>query len=62
MMDPLFIGVIFSVYPSDSGAVENQVQVTCFQTEHVNQEMRRREIELVIKSSPMAEYNLEGKL
>lgn len=60
-MDPLFIGLIFSVYPSDTKAVQNEVQVTCFQAEGVGPDLKRREVELVIKKSPLEEHNLEGK-
>lgn len=60
MMDPLFVGLIFSVYPSDPGATENRVELTCFQAEGTNPDLNRREIELEIKSSPIAEHNMEG--
>lgn len=59
-MDPLFVGLIFSVYPSDAGAVGNQVQVTCFQAEGTGPDLRRREVELVIKSSALEQHNLEA--
>lgn len=55
------MGLIFSVYTSDTGSVGNQVQVTCFQAQGFEPNLKRREVELVIKSSPLANHNLEGK-
>lgn len=59
-MDPLFVGLIFSVFQSDPRLRSNQVQLTCFQAYQGTSELERREVELVIKSSPMQNYNLEG--
>lgn len=61
-MDPLFIGLIFSVYPGDAKAIGNQVQMICFQAEGVGPDLTRREVELVIKGSPLEQHNLEGNL
>lgn len=60
-MDPMFVGLIFSVYTSDTGSVGNQVQVTCFQAQGSEPNLKRREVELIIRRSPLAEHNLEGK-
>ncbi|KAL3268139.1 hypothetical protein HHI36_007266 [Cryptolaemus montrouzieri] len=60
MMDPLFIGLIFSVYHNDSGSTANHVQVTCFQAIRSGSEYSRREIELIISPSPLKLYNLEA--
>ncbi|XP_018578530.1 lys-63-specific deubiquitinase BRCC36 [Anoplophora glabripennis] len=59
-MDPLFVGMIFSVFQSDPRLRSNQVQLTCFQAYQGTSELERREIEFVIKSSPLQNYNLEG--
>lgn len=59
-MDPMFVGLIFSVYTSDTGSVGNQVQVTCFQAQGTEPNLRRREVELIIRSSSLAYHNLEG--
>ncbi|KAJ8985019.1 hypothetical protein NQ317_016930 [Molorchus minor] len=59
-MDPLFVGLIFSVFQSDPRLRSNQVQITCFQAFQGTSELERREVELVIKSSPLQIYNLEG--
>lgn len=63
-MDPFFVGLIFSVFQSDSRLNTNQLQVTCFQCQSYEgiSGPERREVELVIKSSPMQDYNLEGKI
>lgn len=60
-MDPLFVGLIFSVFQSDPRLRSNQVQLTCFQAFQGLSELERREVELLIKGSPMQNYNLEGK-
>lgn len=62
LMDKWFVGLIFSVYPSDTGSVGNQVQVTCFQAQGHDSNLKRREVELVIRSSPLAQHNLEGNI
>jgi BRCA1/BRCA2-containing complex subunit 3 len=61
MMDPLFVGIIFSVYQSDTGSTGNHVQVTCFQAYKAGSEYQRREIELVIENISIQRYNLESK-
>ncbi|KAL1490676.1 hypothetical protein ABEB36_013332 [Hypothenemus hampei] len=61
MMDPLFVGLIFSVYQSDSRARSNQVQLTCFQAStHEGSKLERREVPLFIETSPFQSYNLDG--
>nr|CAI5833931.1 unnamed protein product [Callosobruchus analis] len=59
-MDPLFVGLIFSVFQNDSQNKSNHLQVTCFQASQGKSELERREVELVIKPSPLQKYNLEG--
>ncbi|XP_028142546.1 lys-63-specific deubiquitinase BRCC36 [Diabrotica virgifera virgifera] len=59
-MDPLFVGLIFSVFQNDTRSRRNQIQVTCFQAHNSTSELERREVELVIKPSPFENYNLEG--
>lgn len=59
-MDPLFVGLIFSVFQGDPYEQCNQIQLTCFQATQGPGGLERREIELVIKNMPMQYYNLEG--
>ncbi|CAH1154097.1 unnamed protein product [Phaedon cochleariae] len=59
-MEPLFVGLIFSVFQNDSRLRTNQIQVTCFQASRGVSQLERREVELVIQSSPLQNYNLEG--
>lgn len=59
-MDPFFVGLIFSVYTSEGGSTNNQIQVTCFQANCLADE--RIEIPLIIKPSPIQPYNLEGQI
>lgn len=59
-MDPLFVGLIFSVYQSEKNSTENEVQLTCFQSMGSDSKMKRREIEVVIRNSNIAPHNLEG--
>lgn len=61
-MDPLFVGLIFSVYQSEGNCTENEVQLTCFQTMGSGANAKRRDIELIIKNSLVARHNLEGIL
>ncbi|XP_060527524.1 lys-63-specific deubiquitinase BRCC36-like [Cylas formicarius] len=60
MMDPLFVGLIFSVYHTDQRIRSNQIQLTCFQAHQRNSELERREVQLIIENSPLQGYNLEG--
>lgn len=61
MMDPLFVGLIFSVYQTDPRVRSNQVQLTCFQAQSQGgTELERREVPLFIENSPLHHYNLEG--
>lgn len=60
MMDPLFVGLIFSVYQSDPRMRNNQVQLTCFQSCQGLSELERREVPLIIERTPLEHYNLEG--
>ncbi|KRT79452.1 hypothetical protein AMK59_8513, partial [Oryctes borbonicus] len=55
-MDPLFVGLIFSVFQSDKGSVGNQFQLTCFQA---NSSSERRDVEIIIKNSPLEQYNVQ---
>ncbi|KAG5867766.1 hypothetical protein JTB14_012383 [Gonioctena quinquepunctata] len=59
-MDPLFVGLIFSVFQNDARSRNNLIQFTCFQAYRENLELERREVELVIKSSPIHNFDLEG--
>lgn len=60
-MDPLFVGLIFSVYHSDSGSKTNQIQLICFQSgKNLKQELEHKEIELVINKAPLHDYNMAG--
>ncbi|CAH1976041.1 unnamed protein product [Acanthoscelides obtectus] len=59
-MDPLFVGLIFSVFQNDTQNRSNQLQITCFQASERISEPERREVELVIKPLPFHKYNLEG--
>lgn len=56
-MDPLFVGLIFSVYQSDKGSVGNQFQLTCFQADS---SLERRDVQVIVKNSPLEHYNLQG--
>lgn len=56
-MDPLFVGLIFSVYQSDKGSVGNQFQLTCFQAASASE---RRDVQIIIKNSPLEDHNLQG--
>lgn len=60
MMDPLFVGLIFSVYQSDPRVRSNLVQLTCFQACQGVSELERREVPLIIERTPLEHYNLEG--
>lgn len=60
-MDPMFAGLIFSVYTSDTGSVGNQVQVTCFQAQGSENNLSRREVKVIIKNSSLVCHNLEGR-
>lgn len=59
-MDPLFVGLIFSVYANDSNSAANTIQLTCFQAAVNRDKAESREVELVIVDSPLQDYNLEG--
>ncbi|XP_050304752.1 lys-63-specific deubiquitinase BRCC36-like [Anthonomus grandis grandis] len=59
MMDPLFVGLIFSVYNSDPQTKSNQVQLTCFQAKVNGDQLERREVPLFIQNAPLAPYNLK---
>lgn len=60
-MDPLFVGLIFSVYQGDPLTHCNQIQVTCFQAKQGPSGLERREVEFNIKKMPFQYHNLEGK-
>ncbi|XP_066258221.1 lys-63-specific deubiquitinase BRCC36-like isoform X1 [Euwallacea similis] len=61
MLDPLFVGLIFSVYQSDPRLKNNQVQLTCFQSlTQGGSKLERREVPLFIEKSPFQLHNLEG--
>ncbi|XP_064211341.1 lys-63-specific deubiquitinase BRCC36 [Tribolium castaneum] len=61
-MDPLFVGLIFSVYQNESGAgaTDNHVQLTCFQACKRGAECQRREVELEIVDNEFYKNNLES--
>lgn len=59
-MDPLFVGLIFSLFQNDAGSVGNHVQLTCFQAVFSASEFQRREIEIVIENTGLRLYNLES--
>lgn len=59
MMDKFFVGLIFSIYQSDSiGARSSQVQLTCFQAYQGIHQLERRDIQLDVVNSPLHDYNL----
>ncbi|CAG9860829.1 unnamed protein product [Phyllotreta striolata] len=58
-MDPMFVGLIFSVFQSDTNNSKNQIQVTCFQAHDKGSDFERKEIDLSIIPSPFQKYNLE---
>lgn len=60
-MDPLFVGLIFSVFQGDPHVQCNQIQLTCFQAMQGSTGLERREVEIVIKKMPLQYHNLEGK-
>lgn len=62
LMDPLFVGLIFSVYQSDSRLKNNQIQMTGFQSMTGGSKMERREVPVFIEKSPYHLHNLKGKL
>ncbi|KAK5645013.1 hypothetical protein RI129_006313 [Pyrocoelia pectoralis] len=59
-LDPLFVGLIFSVYASDSGSANNKVDLICFQARANDDNLHRREVPLTIKPSPLNNYNLKA--
>ncbi|XP_018318403.1 lys-63-specific deubiquitinase BRCC36 [Agrilus planipennis] len=59
-MDPLFVGLIFSVYSREMGSHTNHVTLICFQSQETYSNLQSREIEVVIKASPFEAYNLKG--
>ncbi|XP_023024363.1 lys-63-specific deubiquitinase BRCC36 [Leptinotarsa decemlineata] len=59
-MDPLFVGLIFSVFQNDSRSLNNLIQVTCFQAHQGASDLERTEVELVIQNSPFENYDLKG--
>ncbi|CAH0555737.1 unnamed protein product [Brassicogethes aeneus] len=61
IMDPLFVGLIFSVYQNDTNAKTNKVQLTCFQASksHSN-DLERRNVELIINNTKFNNYNMKG--
>jgi len=59
-LDPLFVGIIFSVFASDTGSVTNKVEITCFQACGPQSNLQRREIPLTIKSTALERHNLEA--
>lgn len=61
-MDPLFIGLIFSVFQGEPHTHCNQIQLTCFQAKQGLSGLERREVELFIKKKALQYYNLEGTL
>lgn len=61
-MDPLFIGLIFSVFQGDPHTHCNQIQLTCFQAMQGTSGLERREVQLDIKKIALQSHNLEGKL
>ncbi|XP_022918442.1 lys-63-specific deubiquitinase BRCC36-like [Onthophagus taurus] len=56
IMDPLFVGLIFSVFLSENN-VGNQVQLTCFQA---TDNYERRDVNIVIEKVPLRDYNLKN--
>lgn len=59
-MDPLFVGVIFSVFQNDTRSNGNHVQLTCFQTLKRGSEYQRREIDVEITEIDIQKYNLKS--
>lgn len=59
-MDPLFVGLIFSVYQTETKPTENEVQLTCFQSKGIGPKAKSQEIDLIIKKSNISPHNLEG--
>ncbi|XP_067942012.1 lys-63-specific deubiquitinase BRCC36-like [Watersipora subatra] len=64
MMDPCFVGVIFSVFNIDKQTQESQVQVTCFQSvtnlQGAHEYMRREVPFFVQKRSTFEPHNLQS--
>jgi len=59
-LDPLFVGIIFSVFASDTGSVTNKIEITCFQALGPQSNLQRREIPLTIKPTALERHNLEA--
>ncbi|CAG9766707.1 unnamed protein product [Ceutorhynchus assimilis] len=61
MMDKFFVGLIFSVFQSDPRTRNNQIQLTCFQAQTLeNGEYERRDVPLLVVPSPLQNHNLES--
>ncbi|KAF5278789.1 hypothetical protein FQR65_LT15517 [Abscondita terminalis] len=60
ILDPLFVGLIFSVYGTESRCISSKVEVTCFQARRNANDLHRREIALTIKPSSIESYNSEA--
>lgn len=59
MMDPLFVGLIFSVFTYNKLMHDHRVEVICFQADPDEEKI---DIPLIISNSPMKLCNLEGRL
>ncbi|XP_028407772.1 lys-63-specific deubiquitinase BRCC36-like [Dendronephthya gigantea] len=51
MMDPGFVGLIFSCFNDDTASSRGQIQLTCFQS-HVNSSMEYRRVEVPVRIVP----------
>ncbi|KAK4876390.1 hypothetical protein RN001_012812 [Aquatica leii] len=60
ILDPLFVGLIFSVYGTESRTISSKVEVTCFQARGTANDLHRREIQLTIKPSQIQSHNLKA--
>ncbi|KAF5292615.1 hypothetical protein FQA39_LY13948 [Lamprigera yunnana] len=60
ILDQLFVGLIFSVYASDSRTNNSKVELTCFQASGTANDLHRKEIALTIKPSPLQSHNLKA--
>lgn len=63
-MDSLFVGLIFSVFQTDTAYdtkyTKNNFILTCFQAHQGINEIERREVELVLRDCPLQEPNMKG--
>ncbi|XP_044754160.1 lys-63-specific deubiquitinase BRCC36-like [Coccinella septempunctata] len=62
MMDPFFVGLIFSVYQTSGNSMNNSVYICCFQTVRNGSSCDKRCVNLEIAPSSLKSYNLEGSI